>query len=190
MSKQDKTSVEITFSELRRQGLDDRMVRELRSDHAGETGAVAIYEGILAVSRDPAIRQFASEHLQTERRHLAFFDEFLPSTAKTRLTSVWRVAGFLTGALPALIGRRAVFLTIESVEEFVDKHYAGQIDKLAENPSLHPLQDRLDHFRSDEVHHRRDAAGRVGTSIDPIGQVWRRLVGAGSSLGVSVARRI
>ena len=142
------------------------------------------------MSRDPAIRQFASEHLQTERRLLAFFDEFLPSTAKTRLTSVWRVAGFLTGALPALIGPRAVFLTIESVEEFVDKHYAGQIDALAADLRLHALQGKLDEFRCEEVHHMRDAGRRVGTRIHPIGQAWRRLVGAGSNLGVFLARRI
>ena len=35
------------------------LIGDLRSDHAGETGAVAIYLGILAVSRDPAVRQFA-----------------------------------------------------------------------------------------------------------------------------------
>ncbi len=32
---------------------------DIRSDHAGETGAVMIYRGILAASRDPAVREFA-----------------------------------------------------------------------------------------------------------------------------------
>jgi drug/metabolite transporter (DMT)-like permease len=42
----------------------------------------------------------------------------------------------------------------------------------------------------EEVHHMRDAGLRVGTRIDPVGRVLRGLVGAGSSLGVSLARRI
>ena len=45
------------------------LMPELRTDHAGETGAVWIYRGVLAVSRDPALRAFAQRHLATERRH-------------------------------------------------------------------------------------------------------------------------
>ena len=40
---------------------------ELRSDHAGETGAVAIYRGILAITRNPELRTFAEHHLATEQ---------------------------------------------------------------------------------------------------------------------------
>ncbi len=35
------------------------LIGDIRSDHAGETGAVAIYLGILSVSRDPHLRHFA-----------------------------------------------------------------------------------------------------------------------------------
>ena len=35
------------------------LLGELRSDQAGETGAVAIYRGILWVSKDASIRRFA-----------------------------------------------------------------------------------------------------------------------------------
>ena len=47
------------MSEMPIPNIDDHIVKEsekdLRSDHAGETGAVMIYNGILAVSRDPAL---------------------------------------------------------------------------------------------------------------------------------------
>ena len=49
----------------------------MRSNHAGETGAVWIYKGILTVSRDPAIRLFAEHHLATEQTHLGFFEDWL-----------------------------------------------------------------------------------------------------------------
>ena len=55
--------------------------REMRSNHA-ELGAVWIYRGVLAVTRDPALRAFAEEHGRTEAAHLAFFEAGLPSGAK------------------------------------------------------------------------------------------------------------
>ena len=68
--------------------------REMRSNHAGELGAVWIYRGVLAVTRDPALRAFAEEHGRTEAAHLAFFEAGLPSGGKTRLAPLWRVMGF------------------------------------------------------------------------------------------------
>ena len=46
------------------------MLASLRSDHAGESGAVCIYQGILAVTRDAAVRKFAPRHKAVEERHL------------------------------------------------------------------------------------------------------------------------
>jgi ubiquinone biosynthesis monooxygenase Coq7 len=41
------------------------MVADLRSDHAGETGAVAVYKGMLWSSRDAKVRELAEqEHLE------------------------------------------------------------------------------------------------------------------------------
>ena len=68
---------------------------ELRSDQAGETGAVAIYRGILAVTRDAAVRAFAENHLATEREHLRQVDAWLPVERRSRLLPAWRVAGFV-----------------------------------------------------------------------------------------------
>ena len=79
---------------------------ELRSDHAGEYGAVMIYRGILAISRDAQARQFAERHLVTEARHLKLMEEIVPPANRTRLLPLWHVMGWLTGALPALFGRR------------------------------------------------------------------------------------
>ncbi len=179
-----------TLMELRASGLDDAAVSDLRSDHAGEVGAVAIYKGILAVARDEEIKLFAHQHLATEQQHLAFFERLLPSAEQSRLLPVWRVAGFLTGALPALIGPRAVFVTIEAVESFVDEHYRLQIVVLAAFPQLAALKETLDQFRRDEVHHRQDASKHINAPIGLTGRIWRRLVGVGSSLGVALAKRL
>lgn len=165
--------------------------RELRSDHAGETGAVWIYKGILAVSRDDAVRDFAEHHLATEELHLAFFEDWLPRRWHTRLTGLWKLAGWLLGALPALFGPRAVFTTIRAVESFVDLHYARQVDMLDCNPHWAPLREQLQAFRDEEIAHRDDANARLDAVSNGFGtRLWHGIVASGSAAGVIAARRI
>ena len=131
------------------------LLGDLRSDHAGETGAVMIYRGILAVARDPELRAFASAHMETEARHLDLLNELLPPREHSRLLPIWRVAGFLTGFLPALFGgSRAVYATIDAVETFVDTHYEDQIRKLPADGRGGALRAVLMECQADEVHHR------------------------------------
>ena len=79
---------------------------DLRTDHAGEVGAVCIYQGVLQFARDPMLRAFAEHHLATEQKHLRLIAGWLPPAQYSRLLPLWRLAGFLTGALPALFGAR------------------------------------------------------------------------------------
>lgn len=162
---------------------------ELRSDHAGETGAVMIYRGILAVARDIEVRRFASEHLATEREHLQLMEALVPQVRRSRLLGVWRLAGWMTGALPALFGPRAVFRTIEAVETFVDRHYAAQTSALAGQDAYRALYDLLEQCRLDEVGHRDDAQRRLGPP-GAIGRAWAAIVGHGSRVGVVLAARL
>jgi ubiquinone biosynthesis monooxygenase Coq7 len=167
------------------------LVGELRSDHAGETGAVCIYNGILAVSRDPAVRDFAQRHRATEQGHLDLLEGLLPPADRSRLLPIWRVAGWLTGALPALFGPRAVFATVDAVETFVDHHYRAQTDRLAAEgifPDIHALLERC---REEEVHHRDEAreAGE-GPRYGPVLRAWAWVVGSGSAAAVAAAKRI
>jgi demethoxyubiquinone hydroxylase (CLK1/Coq7/Cat5 family) len=190
--------------------------RELRTDHAGETGAVMIYQGILAITRDPVLREFAQHHLETERRHLTLIDEVVPPRWRSRLLPVWRVSGWLTGALPALVGPRAVFATIQAVETFVDHHYAEQIalidtleaqvcvqgtmdtadtdqPTLSEGdalPDLQRLRDLLVQCQLDEVAHRDDAAARWDRRPGGMLALWQRIVGRGSAAAVRLCRYV
>ena len=114
------------FRHLVSQNLTIHLQRELRSDHAGETGAVYIYKGIVAVAQwrdDVEMLTFAKAHGATEADHLSQIEHWLPMAQRSLLLGPWRLAGWLTGALPALFGRRAVFGTIAAVETFVDHHY-------------------------------------------------------------------
>jgi len=172
---------------------------DLRTDHAGETGAISIYRGILAVSRDGELRAFAARHLETESAHLERIEAVLPRGARSRLLPAWRLAGWLTGALPALAGPRAVHATIRAVETFVDLHYREQLERIdALDPQrtdarLQALRTMLDGCREDEVAHRDEAAAALAADPRPAGVVlraWTAIVGSGSAAAVTVCRRI
>lgn len=170
-------------------GIPADLVGEMRSDHAGETGAVWIYHGVLAFSRDAGVRDFARRHRDTERSHLERISEVLPWPHHSRLLVPWRAAGFLTGALPALFGPRAVYATIAAVETFVNHHYQQQIDRLADRPEHAALRDMLIECQADECEHRDESIGKRGTPPGTLLKLWCALVGSGSAAAVHVARR-
>jgi demethoxyubiquinone hydroxylase (CLK1/Coq7/Cat5 family) len=176
--------------------LSEHMERELRSDHAGETGAVYIYKGLASVAAwrgDTELLAFAHRHGKTEADHLLRVEHWLAPQRRSRLLSLWRVAGWLTGALPALAGRRAVYATIASVETFVDQHYQQQIDHLQAGPDAERLKDLLvllQDCQADEREHRDESAALAGMKQPLPLKVWCAVVAAGSSGAVVMARRI
>lgn len=174
-------------------GLSRYLERELRSDHAGETGAVFIYRGIAAIAalrRDRELLDFARRHGETEAEHLRLVEAWLPPAQRSRLLGPWRLAGWLTGALPALFGRRAVYATIAAVETFVDQHYQHQIDHLGEQAGPEGLMALLLRCQSEERDHRDEAAALAGRSLPWVLRGWCAVVGTGSAAAVVLARRL
>ena len=174
-----------TFSEQPRW-----LQQELRSDHAGEVGAVMIYRGVLAISRDSSVRQFAEAHLHTEQKHLKLMEDIVPVAGRTRLLPIWRLMGWLTGALPAFFGPRAVLATIEAVETFVDHHYEQQIVRLYPEGPYDALRQVLIDCQADEVSHRDEAAQLATPARGFLLRLWCAIVGAGSAAAVVAAKRI
>lgn len=167
--------------------------RELRTDHAGEAGAVMIYRGVLAVARDPSLRAFAQQHLATEQRHLEAIEAWVPPRERSRLLPLWRLAGWLTGALPALGGPRAVYATIEAVETFVDQHYAAQLASIDREPTrgaLAPLRALLADCQADELAHRDEARAHAAGPARGGLALWTHTVRLGSAAAVAVSRWI
>jgi ubiquinone biosynthesis monooxygenase Coq7 len=185
--KQSKTPLQMT------NGLSRYLLQELRSDHAGETGAVYIYKGIQAVAQwrgDLELMAFAKAHGATEADHLTEVENWLPVSQRSRLLGPWRLAGWLTGGLPALMGRRAVYATIAAVETFVDHHYQQQIDHLHEKGGPEGLLPLLIRCQADEQHHRDESAALAGSHPGLFLRIWCWTVGWGSSAAVVLARRI
>ena len=169
------------------------LTRALRTDHAGETGAVWIYRGILCFSYDKSVRTFARRHLETELKHLNKIESLLSPKHQSFLLPVWRIAGLLTGAIPALCGPDMTFHTIKAVETFVDQHYQNQIDYLQSiiknNPELITVQAILSECQFDEITHRDEAAQNVKDAPGVIIRLWCLLVASGSRVAVTLARQ-
>lgn len=172
--------------------MTDYLERELRSNHAGETGAVFIYKGIAAIAKirkDMELLTLAKEHGATEAEHLTLIESVLANKLQSRLIVLWRIAGWLIGALPALAGRNAVYATIAAVETFVEKHYQSQIDYLQEDVANNGLLKLLMRCQADEIAHQNEARVMIASPMSLTLRIWCSVVQFGSSSAVTVARR-
>lgn len=128
--------------------------RMIRVDHAGEYGAVRIYEGQLAVlGRGPKgdmIRHMAEQEVV----HRQTFETLIAERGvrPTLLQPLWHVAGWALGAATALMGARAAMACTVAVETVIDEHYAAQAAQLG--PDEAPLRETIERFRAEELEHR------------------------------------
>ena len=168
---------------------------ELRASHAGETGAVWIYRGILLVNRvlrDSDIEVFAKHHLATEKEHLFQFESLIHRFRGSALLLIWIIAGFMTGALSTMLGKKWVYYTIYKVESFVDVHYKQQIEALSmqEFHSKANIISMMKICNADEQAHRDEAFNAIDGEPTLAMRVWGKLVGIGSHGAVAIAKWI
>jgi ubiquinone biosynthesis monooxygenase Coq7 len=170
-----------------------RLAEILRVDHAGELGAVHIYRGQRAVLRGARGQGALAADLQTteahEARHLARFDVLLNDkrVRPTLLTPIWRAAGFALGAGTALMGDKAVHACTEAVESVIEKHYADQVEELAERSP--DLAAELSGFRGEELAHRDDAIAQ-GALDAPGYRVMSAVIRAGCRAAIRISERL
>jgi ubiquinone biosynthesis monooxygenase Coq7 len=140
---------------------DTRRKAMVRVDHAGEFGAVRIYEGQLAVLRgrpgmDKTVAEI-EEMASQEDHHLQTFDRLVNErrVRPTALAPVWHAAGFALGAATALMGPKAAMACTAAVETEIDNHYAAQLAELeGKDPEL---ETHVEIFREEEIEHRDKA---------------------------------
>lgn len=164
----------------------------IRVDHAGEYGAVRIYEGQLAVfdalnrrsTTAAAIRGMA----QAEERHLKTFDRLVRErkVRPTALEPVWRIAGFALGVATALMGEKAAMACTAAVEEVIDEHYASQLQRLGADAEL---RQTVEEFRSDEIAHRDEALAH-GAERAPGYRLLSDAIKSGCRLAIKLSERV
>ena len=161
----------------------------IRVDHAGEYGAVRIYEGQLAVLKGRASAQTIRHMAEQEQHHLKTFDRLVNErrVRPTALEPVWRVAGFALGAATALMGEKAAFACTAAVEEAIDEHYASQIEALGDQDPA--LKKTVEDFRADEAVHRQTALDN-GAEKTPGYRFLSEAIKAGCRVAIKLSEKI
>ena len=108
----------------------------IRVDHAGERGAIKIYEGqLLALNtliKDENLKKTIEAMKVHEKEHCDYFeDEIKKRKIKpTKMLPLWDLLGVGLGFGSTILGKKAAMLCTASVEEVIDKHYLSQLNQL------------------------------------------------------------
>lgn len=167
----------------------EQIARMIRVDHAGEYGAVRIYEGQLAALRDAPARKIIETMLAQERPHLEEFTRLMAErrVRPTALMPVWHVGGFLLGAVTAAMGTKAAMACTAAVESVIDEHYAAQKDALGLGEK--ELAATIEQFRQDELHHH-DTAIEEGAEQAPLYELLHGGIRGVTKLAIWLSTRI
>src|SRR5210317_1520884 len=156
----------------------------IRVDHAGERGAVKIYEGqLLALNtlvKDEKLKKTIEEMKVHEKEHCEFFEKEIKkrNIKPTKLLPLWDLLGVTLGFGSTLLGKKATMLCTASVEEVIDKHYQNQIDQL--DKSEKELKNKIIKFREDELHHK-DIAYEKGATKKGCYSILDKVIKTGSN---------
>ena len=162
----------------------------IRVDQAGEFGATRIYAGQLAIlgAASPAGRLIARMAAQ-EQRHRETFDAMIAERGvrPTALAPLWDRAGFLLGAVTALISPEAAMACTAAVETEIDKHYADQLVELGDaEPALAAT---IAEFQAEEVEHHATAIAE-GAERAPGYPLLSAAIRLGCRAAIGLSKRI
>ena len=173
---------------------DKNKVKEfIRVDHAGERGAIKIYEGqLLALStfiKDDNLKKKIEEMKIHEKEHCDFFENEIKkrNISPTKFLPLWDLLGLGLGFGSALLGKKAAMLCTASVEEVIDKHYQNQIDQLLLDEN--DLKEKIKKFRDDELHHK-NIAYENGASKKGLYSILDKIIKTGSKIAINISEKI
>ena len=165
----------------------------IRVDHAGERGAVKIYEGqLLALNtlvKDEKLKKIIEEMKVHEKEHCEFFEKEIQKRdiKPTKLLPLWDLLGVALGFGSTLLGKKAAMLCTASVEEVIDKHYQSQIDQLDKTEK--ELKKNITKFREDELHHK-DIAYEKGATKKGCYSILDKIIKTGSKIAINISEKI
>ena len=132
----------MAFWEPRSDALTIRRI--LKVNHAGEFGAIRIYNAQLSIARRffqdmvPALGEMRDDEIE----HCRLFRDAMPERGARpcRVMAFWALGGSLLGFVTALLGRDMIWVCTEAVEATVHRHLEDQIAFLASrDPTLREL---------------------------------------------------
>lgn len=167
----------------------ERLARMIRVDHAGEYGAVRIYQGQLAVLGRGRHGNTLRHMLAQEEVHRETFAAMVADrrVRPTALLPLWHIAGYALGAATALIGERGAMACTVAVEEAIDEHYAQQAASLDDDEA--GLRSTIEKFREEELEHR-DIGLENEAELAPAYALLSRAIKLGCKVAIAVSERV
>ena len=165
----------------------------IRVDHAGERGAVKIYEGqLLALStlvKDENLKKTIEEMKIHEKEHCEFFEAEIKQRQirPTKFLPLWDLLGIGLGFGSTLLGKKAAMLCTASVEEVIDEHYLNQINQIG--PDEKELKKKIIKFREDELHHK-NIAYEEGATKKGLYSIFDKIIKTGSKIAINISEKV
>ena len=165
----------------------------IRVDHAGERGAVKIYEGqLLALNtlvKNENLKKTIEEMKIHEKEHCDFFEKEIKkrNIEPTKFLPLWDLLGVGLGFGSTLLGRKAAMLCTASVEEVIDKHYENQINQLGSDEEN--LKEKIIKFREDELSHK-NIAYEKGATKKGFYSILDKIIKTGSKIAINISEKI
>ena len=165
----------------------------IRVDHAGERGAIKIYEGqLLALNtfvKNDKLKKIIEDMKEHEKEHCDYFENEIKkrNIKPTKLLPLWDLLGVGLGFGSTILGKKAAKLCTASVEEVIQEHYANQIKQLRSDEKK--LKDKIIKFREDEIEHKDTAYEEGATKQGPY-TILDNIIKTGSRIAISISEKI
>ena len=165
----------------------------IRVDHAGERGAIKIYEGqLLALNtliKDENLKKTIEEMKIHEKEHCDYFENEIKkrNIKPTKLLPLWDLLAVGLGFGSTILGKKAAMLCTASVEEIIEEHYLNQINQLESDEKK--LKETIEKFRLDELHHK-NIAYEKGANKKGLYSILDKVIKTGSKIAINISEKI
>ena len=165
----------------------------IRVDHAGERGAIKIYEGQLlalnTVIKDEKLKKKIEEMAIHEKEHADYFENEIKKRRikPTKFLPLWDLLGVGLGFGSTILGKKAAMLCTASVEEVIDEHYQNQINQIESDEK--ELRNKIIKFREDELNHK-NIAYNEGATKDGLYSILDKIIKTGSKIAINISEKV
>ena len=165
----------------------------IRVDHAGERGAIKIYEGQLlalkTIIKNDELKKKIEQMQIHELEHCNYFENEIRkrNIEPTKFLPLWDLLGVGIGFGSTLMGQKAAMLCTASVEEVIDGHYKDQTYKLGKDEE--ELKKKIMKFRQDELDHK-DIAYENGATKKGLFGVLDKVIKTSSRIAITISEKI
>ena len=165
----------------------------IRVDHAGERGAIKIYEGQLlalkTIKQDQNLKNIIEEMKEHEKEHYEYFDQQIQKREikPTYLLPLWDLMGVTLGFGTALLGKKMAMLCTASVEEVIESHYEKQLEKIGLDEK--ELKEKIKKFKKDETMHK-NIAYDLGATNKGVYVLMDKIIKTGSKIAINISEKI